>query len=194
MLRLVRLILEGIGLLTLAGTLVGVFVFFNLADLLQREDKPEKADFIFPLAGSFDRLEKAAQLYKQGFAPKIFMSDGYGRNKLIAARVPMDAIVFPGGTTRSTAEEVEVLRSFIGDRPASILVVASPFEALRARFIFKRTLPRANFLIVCAGNDRLPHEWWRDKAASLLAVSEVAKILYFFAGGVFRQPKDYASE
>ena len=122
------------------------------------------------------------------------MSDGYGRNRLIAARVPVDAIVWPGGITRSTAEEVEVLRSFVGDRPASILVVASPFEALRARFIFKWTLPRANFLIVCTDSDRLPREWWRDKGAALLAVSEVAKILYFFTGGVFRQSKDYASE
>ena len=194
MLRVLRLILDGIGLLTIAGALVGVFVFFNLADILQREDKPQKADFIFPLAGDFNRLEKAAQLYKQGYAPKIFMSDGYGRNRLIAARVPVDAIVWPGGITRSTAEEVEVLRSFVGDRPASILVVASPFEALRTRIILKRTLPRANFSIVCTDNDRLPREWWRDKAASLLAVSEVAKILYFFTGGVFRQSKDYASE
>src|SRR6478735_5485855 len=141
MLRLLRLILEGIGLLTIAGVLAGVFVFFNLADLLQREDQPQKADFIFPLAGNFDRVDKAAQLYKQGFAPKIFMSDPYGRNRLLAARVPIDAIVWPGGNTRSTAEEVEILRSFIGDRPASIVVVASPFEALRARIILKRTLP-----------------------------------------------------
>ena len=180
-----RLILEGIGLLTIVGALFGIFVFLNLAELLQREDKPQKADFIFPLAGNFARLDKAAQLYKEGFAPKIFMSDGYGRNRLIAARVPVDAIVWPGGITHSTAEEVEVLRSFVGDRPASILVVASPFEALRAKFIFKWTLPRANFLIVCTDSDRIPREWWRDKEAALLAVSEVAKILYFFTGGVF---------
>ena len=95
MLRIVRLILEGIGLLTVVGAIVGVFVFLNLADLLQREDKPQKADFIFPLAGDFGKLDKAAQLYKQGFAPKIFMSDGYGRNRLTAAGVPSDAIVAP---------------------------------------------------------------------------------------------------
>ena len=70
MFRIVRLILEGIGLLTIVGALFGVFVFLNLAELLQREDKPQKADFIFPLAGNFANSTKLPNFTKRGLRRK----------------------------------------------------------------------------------------------------------------------------
>ncbi|MGA8971492.1 MAG: YdcF family protein [Pseudolabrys sp.] len=209
MLRAARITLEGVGLFTIFASIVGFVAFFELANLLQYENRPEKADFIFPLAGDAQRLTKAAQLYNEGFASRILLSNEINQrpltvaafsetqsdasalylNILAAAGVSPDDIMQFGENLASTAEEAEALRAFLGNRPATILLVASPYEALRAKIIFARTLPGVKWLIICADQLRLPEQWWRDKAASLTVVTEVAKITYYLAGGVFRGPK-----
>lgn len=214
MLRAARFTLQGIGLFTIFAALAGIIIFFELANLLQYENKPEKADFIFPLAGNIQRLEKAAQLYRERFASKILLSNEIGQlaqtvaqspntqsdtstfqlNTLAAAGVsPKDLIPF-GENLASTAEEAEALRIFLSDRSTTILLVTSPFEALRAKIIFERTLPNVKWLIICADEGRLPRQWWRDKAASQIAVTEVAKILFYLSGGIFRGPKSTGAQ
>ena len=79
MLRAARFTLQGIGLFTIIAAVAGIIVFFELANLLQYENKPAKADFIFPLVGNVQRLEKAAQLYNKRFASKILLSNEIGR-------------------------------------------------------------------------------------------------------------------
>jgi uncharacterized SAM-binding protein YcdF (DUF218 family) len=209
MLRAVRVTLEGVGLFTIIASIAGFIAFFELANLLQYENRPEKADFIFPLAGNAQRLIKAAQLYDEGFASKILLSDEIKQrplnvatfsekqsdasalhlNALAASGVSPSDIMQFGENLASTAEEAEALRALLGNRTATILLVASPYEALRAKIIFERTLPSVKWLIICADQPRLPEQWWRDKAASLTVVTEVAKIMYYLAGGVFRGPK-----
>jgi uncharacterized SAM-binding protein YcdF (DUF218 family) len=211
MLRIARLTLEGVGLLTIVATVVGIIAFFELATLLQYENKPEKADLIFPLAGDMQRVKKAAELYNSGFASKIFLSNEVGQpslrltpasyenrqsnlstpqlNTLVAAGVPLDDVTTFGDNLASTAEEAEALRTFLGDRTATILLVTSPYEGLRAKLIFAQTLPNVRWLIVGSDSERFPERWWRDKAASQTAVAEVTKILYYLVGGVFRGPK-----
>ena len=73
MVRLTRLILQTTGLLTILALITGIGAFLALGPWLQYQNKPEKADIIFPLGGEGDRLIKAAELYKQGFAPKILL-------------------------------------------------------------------------------------------------------------------------
>jgi uncharacterized SAM-binding protein YcdF (DUF218 family) len=210
MLRIARLALECLGLVTISGLLIGTLVFFELASLLQYEDQPDAADFIFPLAGDHQRVIKSAQLYMEGFAPKIILSSEIGQPKMIASLkpaqgasdnlpiniladegVPEDAITTFGEDLASTAEEAEALRTFLNGKSATILVVASPFEGLRAKLIFAQTLPNVRCLIVRSGGKLLPRRWWGDKAASQTAVMEVAKIMYFVAGGIFRGPNKF---
>jgi hypothetical protein len=209
--RIVRRMLEGLGLLTIIGLLIGTVAFLELAALLQYEDKPESADFIFPLAGDQLRLKKSAQLYSSGFAPKIILSNEIGQptmlaslefeqtksvnfplNVLAGSGVPVDAVTTFGEDLASTAEEAEALRMFLSGRSATILVVVSPYEGLRAKLIFAQTLPNVRCLIVRSGGELLPQRWWSDKAASQTAVMEVVKILYFLGGGIFRGPKTFA--
>lgn len=70
-----RGILQVAGLLAILALLVAIGTFMFLAPLLQYQDRPERADYILPLAGNEDRLVKAAELYKQGLAPKILLSN-----------------------------------------------------------------------------------------------------------------------
>jgi uncharacterized SAM-binding protein YcdF (DUF218 family) len=208
MLRIVRWMLEALGIVTIIGSLVGTVTFFELATLLQYKDGPKNADFIFPLAGDQRRLIKSAQLYRLGFAPKIILSNEIGQptklaslklerndsinlpeNVLAARGVPVDAVTTFGEDLASTAQEAEALRTFLNGRSATILVVASPYEGLRVKLIFARTLPNVRCLVVHSDSELLPKKWWEDKAASQMAVMEVAKIVYFVTGGIFRASK-----
>lgn len=85
MLRAARITLEGVGLFTIFASIVGFVAFFELANLLQYENRPEKADFIFPLAGDAQRLTKAVQLYNEGFASRILLSNEINQRPLTVA-------------------------------------------------------------------------------------------------------------
>lgn len=209
MLRVARVTLQTVGLFTILASITCILAFFDLANLLQYENRPEKADFIFPLAGDMQRLTKAAQLYREGFASKILLSNEIAQRPITVATIsdtqsdalalylnalaasgvsPSDIMQF-GENLASTAEEAEALQAFLGNRPATVLLVTSPYEALRAKIIFERALPSVKWLVICADQSRLPEQWWRDKTASLTVVTEVAKITYYLAGGIFRGPK-----
>ena len=86
-----RGILQVAGLLAILALLVAIGTFMFLAPLLQYQDRPERADYILPLAGNEDRLVKAAELYKQGLAPKILLSNEQirplSRAQKIAAKI-----------------------------------------------------------------------------------------------------------
>src|SRR5262245_48957208 len=74
-----RLILQATGLLTILAVIAGIGAFLALGPWLQYQNKPAKADFIIPLGGDGYRLIKAAELYKQGFAPTILLGNNYLR-------------------------------------------------------------------------------------------------------------------
>ena len=56
----------------------------QIEDFMFIEDKPEKADVIFVPGNGYPQMaEKAAELYRNGFAPKILPS---GRYRITAGR------------------------------------------------------------------------------------------------------------
>ena len=57
----------------------------QIEDFMFIEDKPEKADVIFVPGNGYPQMaEKAAELYRNGFAPKILPS---GRYSITAGRL-----------------------------------------------------------------------------------------------------------
>ncbi len=56
------------------AALAAAFVLVNVADWLNTADRPQKADAILVLGGNYSRPFQAAELYRQGFAPKIYVS------------------------------------------------------------------------------------------------------------------------
>ena len=208
--KLVRGGLQIVGLLTVLAVLGGIAAFFLLAPWLQYQDQPERADYIVALAGDGHRLIKAAELYKQGLAPKILVSNdrvrlpsrmdeigaelGYPkidprefRQRVLAhLGVPADAVESFGQGHISTAEEAEALKRFLGTRARTVILVTSPYQARRAKLIFEHVMPEVRWLIAWPPEGSLPDRWWTDRDAAQLAVSESAKLLYFWVGGAFR--------
>lgn len=210
--RLIRVLLQAIGLLTLVSiALIAVLVPY-LGPWLQPQDKPEKSDFIVVLAGNANRCIRAAEVYKEGWAPLVMVSQEYigppgRREKLLAEMgypepdpnvlclrilerlgVPDRAIKSFGTGSISTAEEAASLKVAVGDRRAKAIVVTAPFQARRAKIIFESALPEDTFLILSPTDRKIEARWWRDKQSALDASIEMIKIAYFEIGGEFRAP------
>ena len=61
----------------LAIFLVSLFMLKEAGNFLVINDKPEKSDVVIVLSGGgIERIEKAVELYKEGFAPYIMLSNG----------------------------------------------------------------------------------------------------------------------
>jgi uncharacterized SAM-binding protein YcdF (DUF218 family) len=210
--KFIRLVLQTIGLVIVVAAIGAVIAALTLGHWLQYQDPLQKADYIVPLAGDDHRLLKAAKLYKQGFAPAILLSNARvlppSRVEEIDAKlghprvgpreerkmlldylgVPEAATAEFGNGHVSTYEEAEALRAFIGNRGVSIILVTSPYHTRRAKLTFERVMPSAHFMIASPPEGQLHDPWWRDRDSALWAVTETAKLAYFWLGGVFRAP------
>src|SRR5512140_1963921 len=112
-----------------AGTAIGLGY---VADWLNIADRPQKADAILVLGGSFARPFQAAELYRQGLARNVYVSavardrdyrllDEAGipfprdedivRQVLLKKGVPADAIEYFGKDSISTAAEAQAARA-----------------------------------------------------------------------------------
>lgn len=208
--RYFRFTLQVVGAVTLVAVIIGICIFAVLPNWLQYEDQPVKADYIVPLAGRYERVLVASDLYRQGYAPTLLV----GRERVRPANrisnlitefgypqidprelrlrllerggVPKDAVAEFGESLVSTIEEAEALRRHIGDREFSAIIVTSRFHARRAKMIFESVIPKGRFWIVVTPEGGIERQFWRDQDSSLLVLNETAKIVHFLLGGAFR--------
>ena len=177
-----------------------------VADWLSIADQPQKADAILVLGGSFTRPFEAADLYRRGFARKIYISaparehqyqvlDEAGipypreeevvREVLVKKGVPANAIDLLGNNLISTAAEAQAARAVFAGRAPRLLVVTSAYHLRRARMIFADSLPAARIRMIATSYDPLPSSWWKDQNAARNVLLELAKIAYYKLGGRF---------
>ena len=160
------------------------------------------------LSGRFERSMYAADLYRQGYAPLVVLTEEvphpsvqrlktFGihfphpveihRRILQAKGVPENRIEVLGRIVLSTADEaIEIAARF--SRPGGrLLVVTSPFHVRRARLIVARALEgRGVTLAVCATPyEPFPDDWWRSQDAAGQVLLESAKLVFYLVGGRF---------
>ena len=188
-------------LTVLTGTAVGLGY---VADWLRLADRPQKADAILVLGGSFTRPFQAAELYRQGLARKIYISvvareeqlrllDVEGvpypreeeivRQVLLKKGVPASAIEYFGKDSISTADEAQAARALFAQRTPTLLVVSSAYHLRRARIIFSDALPAADIRMIATSYDPFPSSWWKDQSAARNVLLELAKISFYQLGG-----------
>ena len=210
--KLIRMALQVIGGLTVFAAVAAALILLVMGQWLQYQPPLEKGDYLVPLAGDNNRLLTAIELFKQGYAPMILLSNDYvppltradnlqgelghpivhphqlRREILDHLGVPATATAEFGQSHISTTAEAESLRQYLGDRAVKVVLVTSPFHARRASIIFKSVIPRAQFLVAVTPEYRLSDPWWREQTSALLTMSEVMKLTFFWLGGVFRTP------
>ncbi len=208
--HLFRYLLQLTGLAVIIGLAAAAAASLVLPRYLQAEDALAKADYIVPLAGEWHRYIRAADLYRQGYAPKVLVSNAKIRapSRFDKLRVEMgmpapnpremrqrllehlgiakEAITAFGNGHISTIEEAEALRRHLGSKPVRIILVTSPFHSRRARIIFQDTMPNGEFMVTSPPEKRIERRWWRDQKSAQRVVSETFKLVFYYLGGRFR--------
>jgi len=199
-------------LLVTAATLVGVsaVALYLAPRWLNDPDPPEKAAAILVLGGDPTRALEAADLYRAGYAPKIYFSVGVDdpvtrrlarmgiflpreedimQQVLTKAAVPEGVASLLGRDMVSTAQEARLAEERLAGIQGPLLVVTSPYHVHRARLTFRRYLPETRRVLVVGSHyETLPERWWKDQGTARNVVLELAKTVYFLAGGRFETP------
>jgi len=179
----------------------------SLANYLIVEKPLERANAIFVLSGSAaykERTKKAAELYRQGIAPRIFITNdgeraGWSetekrnppyveleRRELIANGVMPDAITVLPGEVAGTDQEAKALANEIDERPfGSVVLVTSPYHTRRALWTFEKFLEGKGVAIGiehATHDDRYPTSanWWMSKTGWQLVGGEYVKSIAYW--------------
>jgi len=160
-----------------AAALFHAQILAALGAYLVKTDPLQKADIALVLAGddSGNRILKAAELVRQGYAPKLLVSGpsgvyGYHECDLaipfaVKAGYPESMFVHLESDANSTQEEAQAavaeLRRLGAHR---ILLVTSDYHTRRAGRIFRAAAPELIFDVVAAPDVYFsPGGWWHDR-------------------------------
>jgi uncharacterized SAM-binding protein YcdF (DUF218 family) len=202
--RLLRALTAVLGLLAAAA----VAAFFFVGSYLAHEDTLAKADAIVVLAGTYmERPLEAADLYREGWAPRIVM--GYGiqepaldvlrqrgvatvrvedlaRNALEQLGIPHDAFVLPSRVHDNTAQEAQSVHALAAAKGwHRIIVVTSKFHLRRAGYAFRRELAGSGVEVVMHGSrydNANPRRWWATRSDLRWMLSEAPKLAAYWLG------------
>lgn len=185
------------------------FVAIVLAENLVIEKPLDKADAILVLSGSHDyveRTDRAAAIYKQGVAPKIFLTDdnlrgGWNEKQqrnpffverarwhLIEQGVPEEAIEVLPTVVAGTIDEANLAIKTAQERNLkSLLLVTSNYHTRRTLWTFERAAHRTDLPIeigiVSAPNERQSSSliyWWTTVRGWRNIGGEYVKTIYYW--------------
>jgi len=163
------------------------------------KDKPQKADLII-VPGSSQRqpLQKAINLYKKGFAPKILFTGGFnpkigkkegdlGKKMALEAKVPPKEILTENNSTNTYENAKEGLKIIKRHKIAckKIILVSQTYHARRVKMTFAKFFPESELIIYPVTDERkiTPKNWWKDERKTAKVMEEVEKIGKYFLKG-----------
>ena len=205
-----KVIIVATAFLVLVALLTVGFIYAG--SLLVVEAPPQRVDVGLVLAGHFGRAMYAADLYRQGFIPRIWISrperekplaqldvlgvpyprqEEISRAVLLRKGVPDDRIEVIGDGVISTIAEARLVAGLLEKRPEihSLLLVTSRFHVRRAEAIFQYILqPRLQVEVFIVGTPYdgfVADHWWKDRDSARQVFLETAKLLLFWTGTEF---------
>lgn len=166
-------------------------------------DRPEPADAIVILAGNTYRAETAARLWREGYAPRVLISN-CGRDErdesrvneykavLRAGGVPEEAMQALPGLARCTFHEASNLARWARDSGArTVIVVTDACHTRRARWLCRneRDLAHVSILAVATPGGSIPiSELWQHPQEVRFFLREIGRYVFYWAcwprGGV----------
>lgn len=169
------------------------------------EHPPEKADLIVCLTGqAIDRGLEAAELYKSGYAPRIFIGreelpEGY---ELLRSRgfrfpetrdlffsmvqflgVPEAAMVTTDRFVGSTIVEAQMVSDLVREKSYhSLIIVTSPLHTRRAWLTFKCAFAQDQvklMMVPSRYSDFRADDWWKTRRHIRDLVIEYQKLVFY---------------
>jgi len=195
-------------LILIIYTLVSYFhapILKHVGSYLIVEHPPKKADLIVCLMGGpVERGLEAADLYKMGLAPYIFIGreelpDGIetlnergvrfpeSRDLLIMMfeklGVPGSACLVSDNFAGSTMEEAKVIRDFVLEKGfRSLIMVTSPTHTRRAWLTFENVFEKDDVEVLMAPSRHTkfkPDDWWKTRRYAKEVIVEYQKLIYY---------------
>lgn len=170
--------------------------FRALGEFLVDADVPKSAQAVVVLAGDFsgNRILKAAELVRDGFAPKVIVSGPdryYGRSEADLAiefairrgfpAPSFEPVVHQADSTREEAQVIWALLRKEGIR--RFLVVTSDFHTRRTKRVYRSVAEGAQFRVIAAPVWNFsPDSWWISRPARKIFFMEWTKTLADWMG------------
>lgn len=187
------------------GLLLGVVLFLGVGRWLVVEDPLAKSQAIAVLSGRMPlRAMEAAKLYREGYAPEIWLThsaepgetleamgipfageDYYNARVLLHEGVPAEAIHVLEPPIANTADEIRVIAAALErEKDRTIIVVTTKAHTRRVRLLWRRFASgRGRAIVRAASGDPFdPRHWWRNTGDALDVVREVLGLLNAWAG------------
>ncbi|MBL03110.1 MAG: hypothetical protein CL486_06225 [Acidobacteria bacterium] len=177
-----------------------------LGSLMIVVDPIQASDAILILDGSYfgEREIVAADLYKDGYAPRVAVTLGYEPQsskilrqrsvspasptefKLLLLRelgVPDDAIVVLEEGVESTFDEANLVADWVDDANiGSLILVTTRFHSARALYIFQRVFGDRNVRLTMypTSVDYFnPETWWQNRTTLRIGLFELQKLFFY---------------
>ena len=184
----------------------------QIEDFIFIEDKPEKADVIFIPGNGYPQMaERAAQLYRQGLAPKVLPSgkysvtlgkfagvldkrDGYNGNYeteweflqqvLIKNGVPSECILKEDMATFTYENAIfsRQVADKVGLKIKKAILCCKSYHSRRSLMYYQLLFPDTEFFVVPVDADGITRENWRKTEEGIEAVTgEINRIMKQFS-------------
>lgn len=196
----------------LGGVVLLVLCFFSVGRWLVVEDRLGKARAIAVLSGGMPlRAREAAKLYREGYAPEIWLThsvepaatlgemgipfageDYYNTRILIHEGVPAGAIRVLDPPIVNTADEINAIAAALAkERDPTAILVTTKAHTRRVQLLWQRLgSGRGNAIVRAASGDPFdPGHWWRTTGDALDVVREVLGLMNAWAGLPLHQAK-----
>ncbi|MGA2434030.1 MAG: YdcF family protein [Bryobacteraceae bacterium] len=193
-----RLLLALLGILIAAALAVAVQrpLLRAAGGFLVRGEEPFRADIVVVLAGDGNglRILKAAELVRQGYAPRILVSGPwccYGQHESDVAIAfatrhgyPREWFIpLPHSATSTRAEAGAIVSELHRRGVRRFIVVTSDYHSRRAGAIFRSLAQPGSFRVVVSPDvDFHPGDWWRSREGQKQVFYEWSKTLANWMG------------
>lgn len=166
----------------------------EISEYLFVQDDPTPADLILVFGGKrLERAERAAELYKAGLAPRIFITGGDKReigvceaerlrDHAVALGVPAEAITVECesvNTLENVRMSVAVIEESMGWRNLkNVILISSPHHLRRVKHALAHYIPRA-VQLTCVPDTRTDvtrDNWWHSNLGQDLVYRELEKV------------------
>jgi hypothetical protein len=189
-------------ILLLGAFCAGLFLVFFVSELGRWLEAPaetaSKADVIIVLGGGGDhRTATGLDLYKQGMAPRLLLSGAEAKengeyrdpidwraDRLVKAGVPRQSILLDPSAGSTWEEAVNALALMRAAGWHKVIVVSDPVHMRRLSWAWHEAAEgsKTSFVLVSAPSGQWTGDgWWRDPSSRRNAVSELAKLVYYYA-------------
>ncbi|QUL53897.1 YdcF family protein [Paenibacillus tritici] len=167
--------------------LLMVVLFLCAGRFLPLSQSPRPADAIIVLSGGGGRVEQGVQLFEQGYAPQLLLSnakEGAGpagdmRETALSLGIPEDAILAEDAA-QSTYQNAQFTLPIMQQQGfKSAIVVSSDFHMRRVKFIFDHVYKNSGIELTYIGADSgyNAKTWWSDRYSRETIFNEYTKMI-----------------